>query len=209
MRLPWLYYIFVLVHIITAFVGGFRYKSLPRPLRPLVWLISISVVDSLGKWVLISYNIRTLWLSHYFTLLELILISLMYAAWTKQDNRKKTLYWCIGAFFLFWIVGKFSFEPFSYPDDLTATISKVLQILFSLFILIDVNRESNIEWSNDPRMWIAAGIILYAAGTLLWYAFFEKMLQESPERLRQSYFLNWILLISSNLFYIRGFLCRK
>jgi hypothetical protein len=208
MKLPWLFYLFLFMHVSTALVGGFRYKSLPRPMRILEWLVVLSVVDTIGKLILIPFHYHTLWLSHYFTLFELMFITFMYALWFKLQSRKKILYWSLVGFTLLWIIGKVSFEPFSSPDDWTATVSKVLQIAFSIYILIDVIRESDILWTNDPRMWAAAGIILYAAGTLIWFALFNRMLQDSPELLRQSYSVNWTVLIISNLFFIRGFLCK-
>ena len=208
MRIPLLYYIVLMSQLCTAIVGGFRYKSLSLPLKILEWLFIISVVDTVGSWFLFSFHIHTFWPSHYYTLIELVFITMIYINWIKQQNKKTFFLLCLAGFTLLWIIGKFSFEPFSYSDDWTATISKILQIAFSVFILIEVMQESDILWMNDPRLWVAISIILYAAGTLFWFALFNKMLQISPERLRQSYSLNWILIIISNLFFIRSFLCK-
>jgi hypothetical protein len=208
MRLPWLFYLFFLVQVSTMLVGGFRYKSLSLPLRILEWLVLMSVVDTAGTWILILLHIPTTWLSHCYTLLELVLISMMYLSWIKLQVRKKMLLWSLAGFTLLWIISKLSIEPLIYSDDLTATISKVIQIAFSTYVLIEVIHESDILWTNDPRMWVAASIILYAAGTIFWYALFQKMLQISPELLRQSYSLNWTLMIVSNLLFVRGFLCK-
>jgi hypothetical protein len=209
MRIPVLYYFFLLVQIITALVGGFRYRILPRPLRILEWLIIINVVDSGLKWILIPFHVHTLWLSHFYTLLELIFIFFMYSLWMKPHGRRLVFLICLIVFVFFWIVSKVSFEPLSLADDWTATISKVLQIVFSAYLLLDVVKESDIVWINDPRFWIATSTILYAAGSLFWYALFNKMLQISPDFLKQSYSLNWTLMIVSNLLYMRGFLCKK
>jgi hypothetical protein len=119
------------------------------------------------------------------------------------------LYVCLVVFAILWIVSKFSFEPFSLADDWTATISKVLQIAFSGYLLVDVVKESEIAWTNDPRFWVAAGTIIYSAGSLFLFALFNKMLQISTERFMIIWPLNWVFMIISYLLYTRGFLCKN
>jgi hypothetical protein len=116
---------------------------------------------------------------------------------------------CISIFIVFWIVSKFAFEPFSLRDGWTATITMIFQILFSTFILVDVVKDNDIIWTDDPRLWIAAGTIIFAAGSLFWFAFFNKMLLISPKLFKQVYNLNWILAIISNLLYVRGLTCKR
>jgi len=209
MKVPVLFYIFLLIQSGTAIVGGFRYRNLPRPLRILEWLIIISTVVVVGQLTLAFIKIHNLWMSHFYTLIEIVFVVFMYSSWMKKPQNRFMLSLCLLAFVLFWIVSKFTFESFAYRDGWTATISMILQIIISTFILVDVVRENDIIWTDDPRFWIATGIILYAAGSLFWFAFFNKMLQISPERFKQVYNLNWILSILSNLLYARGFLCKR
>lgn len=209
MMFPVLFYIFLLIQSVTAIVGGFRYRNLPRPLRILEWLIIISTVEVVGQLILAALYIHNLWMSHFYTLIELVFVALLYSSWMKQRRNRLLVLICLSMFIVFWIVSKFTFEPFSIRDGWTATISMILQIIFSTFILVDVVKENDIIWTDDPRLWIAAGIIIFAAGSLFWFAFFNKMLQISPKLFRQVYNLNWILSIISNLLYARGFLCKR
>jgi hypothetical protein len=209
MGLPWLYYVFLLVHVITVLVGGFRYKSLPRPLRVLEWLIFISLVDTIFQMTLAFYDIHNLWTMHCFTIIEFTFVVILYSSWIKNRRYQSILFLCLVGFVVLWIVSKFSFEPFSLADDGTSSISKILQIAFSAYLLVDIVKESDLVWKDDPRLWVVVSILIYAAGSLFWFALFNKMLQISPERLRQTYFLNWILMIISNLLFLRAFLCKK
>ena len=209
MNFPVLFYISLLVVIVTVLVGGVHYKYLSRPLRILEWLIVINILEVGVQWILISLHVHNLWTMHYFTIIELAFIVLMYSSWIKQRYSRLILFFVLAGFSILWIVSKFTFEPLSIADDGTATISKILQIIFSTYLLLIVVKESNIIWTDDPRLWIAAGVIIYSAGTLFWVAFFNKMLEVSPKRLLQSLSYNWILMIISNLFYMRGFLCKK
>jgi len=209
MRFPVLYYIFQLVVIGTALVGGFRYRNLPRPLRILEWLIIVSFLVEGLQWALASYNIHNLWTSHFYTLIEIIFVFLMYSSWMKKRQSRLMLSLCLSAFIVFWIVGKFTFEPLSLVDGWTAAVSKILQITFSVFILVDIVRESDLVWTSDSRFWVVAGIIIYSAGSLFFYALYNMMLRASPGRLILVYSMNWILMIISNLLYMRGFLCKR
>jgi hypothetical protein len=194
--------------MITVLVGGFRYRNLPRPLKFLEWLIIVNFIEMGVQWILASFNINNLWTAHYYTLIEIIFVAFMYSSWMKQKQYKLFLFLCLVGFIIFWIVSKFTFEPFSIADDGTATVSKIFQILFSAYLLVIVVRESEIIWTNDPRLWVVAGTII-SAGSIFLFALFTKMLQISHDRLKVVWLLNWILIIVSNLLYARGFLCKK
>jgi hypothetical protein len=209
MRLPVLYYFFLLVVVFTAFVGGLRYRSLTRPLRILEWLAIISVIEAIGKLILISFGVHTLWVSHFYTPAEFALIVFMYSCWIKLPHVRLILFVCFAVFIIFWIICKWTLEPFTLADDWTATFSKVFQIIFSAYLLVELVKDSDIEWTNSPLFWVTTSIIIYSAGSLFMYALYNKMLQESFVRLRFVMSLNWILMIISNLFFIKGFLCKE
>jgi hypothetical protein len=133
----------------------------------------------------------------------------MFSAWMKKRQNQVMLVVCLSAFILFWIISKFTFEPFSRLDGWTASVSKILQITFSIFILVDIIKESDLVWTRDSRFWVGAGIIIYSAGSIFIFALFNKMLEISADRLRMVWHINWSLMIISYLFYARSFLCKK
>jgi len=209
MRIPILFYITQLVKIIAALVGGFRYRNLPRPLKILEWLIIVGLVEVGVQWIQASHHINNLWTGHLFTLFEFIFVVLMYSAWMKGRRNQLMLLVCLSAFILFWIVSKFTFEQFSRLDGWTAAVSKILQITLSIFILVDIIKESDLVWTKDSRFWVVAGIIIYAAGSIFIFALFNKMLEISVDRLKMVWHINWSLMIISYLFYARSFLCKR
>jgi hypothetical protein len=193
----------------VAAVGGFRYRSLSQPLRILEWLIIIGVVDAGVQWFLTSFRIHNLWTMHFYTLIELMFVVMIYSSWMKQRRSQLVLSLCLAGFTILWIVSKFSFEPFSLADDGTAAISKILQIAFSAYLLLDIVKENEIVWTNDPRFWVATGTIIYSAESLFLFALFNRMLQISTERFLMIWPLNWVFMIISNLLFLRAFLCKK
>ena len=209
MKIPVLFYISMLTEIVTALVGGLRYRTLQRPLRILEWLIIFTILEVGLQWALSYFGIHNLWTSHFFTLIEMVFVVLLFSSWMKNRRNRMMLSLCLFMFIIFWIVSKFTFEPLSLVDGWTAAISKILQITFSTFLLVEVVKESDMNWTDDPRLWIIAGIIIYSAGSIFIFALFNKMLQISPDRLKIIWFLNWTLIIISNLLYTRGFLCKR
>jgi hypothetical protein len=208
-KLPLLFYIFLLVQYGVVLLGGFRYRSLPHPLRILEWFLVVTLGVVVMEFMLALFHVHNLWLSHFYTLIELMFIVLLYSLWIKQKRTRSVLLVSFLVFVVFWIVSKFTFEPFSINDGWMGTFSKVLQITFSALLLVEIVKENEIAWMNDMRLWVVTGIVVYASGTFFLFALFNRMLQISPDRLRLIWSLNWILMIISNLLFARGFLCKK
>jgi hypothetical protein len=207
--MPLLSYIVVFIEIMVMLVGGLRYKDLPHPLRILEWLIIFNVGEAGIEWALIFFHRHNLWISHFYTLIEFTLLIFMFLSWKKSERNRLVLMASLIVFATFWIVSKFSFEPLAIADDWTSSVSKMLQIVFSAYLLLDVMNESDLVWTNDPRLWVATGIIIYSAGSLFMFALFNKMLSISAEGLKLVWSFNWMLMIISNLLFARGFLCKK
>jgi len=190
-------------------MGGFRYRSLPQPLRFLEYLLIFVFVMTVIELILSGYFINNLWAVHISTIVECVVVSIIFSLWIKRSLLRSALFGSVAGFIIIWIIGKFSFEPFTQFDGWTSTISKIIQITFSAILFVEVVRESDIDWTKDPRFWVTAGVIIYSAGSLFIFALFNKMLQISAEYLMMIWSLNWVLMIISNLFFARAFLCKK
>jgi hypothetical protein len=207
--MPILAYIAFGAILFAMLVGGFNYRNLPRALRILVWLLSFNVVLTTVERILGMNNIKNLWMMHISTAVEYLLFFFIFYIWIEFSRTRLVLKTALVLFSCLWIISKFTFEPFSQADDLTAAVSKVIQIFFSSLLLVDVIKESDIVWKKDSRFWIASGTIIYCSGTIFLFALFNPMLAASRELLKTVYMINWILVILANVFYSIGFLCRK
>ena len=208
MRIPLVVCVYYLTLVVATIVGGFRYRNLSRSLRILEWLFVFNVVEVTIQIALAVSHIHNLWTGHFYTFFEFIFIVLIFLNWMKPLLYRWMLWFCCSAFALFWIISKFTFEPISAFGGWTATISRILQIIFSIIILVTIVKENDIVWTKDPRFWVAASIIFYAAGSIFMFALFNNMLDISPQRLKSLWPMNSILMIISNLLYIRAFLCK-
>jgi len=204
-----MFYIVVLVQVGAICVGGFRYRSLPRPLRLLEYLLVFSFVMTIIERILASHYINNLWAAHISTIVEFVIVLNIFSFWMKQHLKRLVLFGCLIGFIILWIISKLLFEPFSQFDGWTAAISKIIQITFSSILFVEVIKDSDIDWTKDPRFWVTTGVIIYSAGSLFLFALFNKMLQISPVYLMMMWSLNWILAIIANLLFARSFLCKK
>jgi hypothetical protein len=202
-------YIVVLIQFGAICVGGFRYRSLPQPLRLLEYLLVFAFIMTIIEWILASQSINTLWAAHISTIVEFVIVLIIFSFWMRHDLSRLVSFGCLIGFIIFWIISKLLFEPFSQFDGWTAAVSKIIQITFSSILFVEVIKDSDIDWTKDPRFWVAAGIIIYSAGSLFLFALFNKMLLISPDRLKFVWSLNWIFSIISNLLFARAFLCKK
>ena len=202
-------YIVVLIQFGAICVGGFRYRSLPQPLRLLEYLLVFAFIMTIIEWILASQSINTLWAAHISTIVEFVIVLIIFSFWMRHDLSRLVSFGCLIGFIIFWIISKLLFEPFSQFDGWTAAVSKIIQITFSSILFVEVIKDSDLDWSKDPRFWVAAGIIIYSAGSLFLFALFNKMLLISPDRLKFVWSLNWIFSIISNLLFARAFLCKK
>jgi hypothetical protein len=166
-------------------------------------------VDSVVAIILADRSINNLWIWHIETIVGIVAIVMIYSFWIKQRLGRLVLYGCLIGFIAIWIISKIFFEPFSQMDGLTGSISNMIQIAFSSFILVEVIKDNDIDWTNDSRFWVTTGTIIYCAGNLFIFALFNKMLQISPERLINV--LDWNLVLTTVMYltYIRSFLCKK
>ena len=209
MRLPVLFYLYCIIQVGAAAVGGFRYRYLLPPLRLLVILIVFSSLEMFAQWILATRHIRNLWLSHFYTLMEFSILSGMYLFWIPQLKYRRMLIVCYLVFLLIWITGKWTFETLAQDDGWTNSLSKIIQIGFGILVLHTVAQDHTDSWFSDSRFWVTAGIVIYASGSLFLEALFSRLLNASPELLRSVWALNWILLSIMNVLYVRGLLCRR
>lgn len=194
--------------LFVGIVGGLRYKTLARPLRFLEFYIISSIIIDCIVDVMVYYSIRTLWLSQCFSVLELSLFAIVFYIW-RTNYRQGTFIWLSYILYLaIWIVGKFSFEPFSVSDVYSGSISQLIQINMGIWLLLSIQREDDWDWKNDPRIWMISGIVFYATATFLLFGLFEVLLASSHKLLRALWPFNDAFIVIQYIFFLRAFLCK-
>ena len=193
---------------VVGSVGIRRYKSFSRSLRIIEWYVLSSISVDLVKDVMVYFSIRTLWLSQCFSVLELSFFAAAFYSW-RTNYRQGTLVRLSYLLYLtIWIAGKFSFESFSVSDVYSGSISQLIQISIGIWLLLSIQREDDLDWKNDPRIWVVSGIVFYAAATFLLFGLFEILLASSHKFLRALWPFNDAFIVIQYSFFLHAFFCK-
>jgi hypothetical protein len=202
---------FVSMYFISfvSVVGIIRYKYLGTSLRYIEWYVISSTVSGWIEHVLGSYyHIHTLWLFHFNTFIDLLLVLIALYYWRTDERNGKFIRWSFYFYMVIWITGMFTFEPLTMSDDYSGSIAQLIQLSFSIWLLMVVLKDDKIIWSEDPRFWVSSGVIIYVAFTFLLFGLFDVMLSRSFDILRAILHINWYAVVISNAFILRAFFCK-
>ncbi len=191
----------------VGIVGFLKYKQLINPLKFLEWYVICSLANDILIDIMVYNKIRTLWVWQCFAVFELFIFIKIFNSW-YSSRRYTSLIWAAYYFYLiFWIVGKFSFEPFTSSDVYSETVSQVIQIGFGSWILLSLLQDSKINWKTDPRLWVVSGIVLYAITTFFIFGMFEVLWVSSHHIVRVLWMINNVFILIQYIFFLRAFLC--
>jgi hypothetical protein len=203
--------VMLLAQAIVLAIGIFgvcKYHALATPLRYLLLYIGSEVIVDGTKDCMMFQRIHTLWLSQCFSLIELLLFVLVFYSWKTGKTQGVFLLWSYVVYVIVWVVGKFTFEPFTGSDVYSGAFSQLVQIGFGSWLLITVLKEESLTWVNDQRVWVVSGIVLYATATFCLFGLFNEMLRISVETMRKIWMLNNLFIVVEHLFFLRAFLCK-
>lgn len=126
-----------------------------------LWCAASEVVTGLMAFS----GVRNQLIGHLEVIVELGLLLLALSAWNRQPIFSRVALWAGGCYALFWIVGKFSFEPFSGEVGPDVAAAMMIAVPFAIWTLIAVMQEPAGSIFRDIRFWGAAGVLLmYGVG---------------------------------------------
>ena len=113
---------------------------------------------------------------------------------------------------LFWFISKWTFEKWDQPGSYTLTVSTLVFILFSLYMLYRlVSRKDS---SGEPirgnfQFWVTSGILLYFAGSAIEFLMLSLIVNLSREAFFNIWSIHWSINVVVNICFAFGFLCLK
>ena len=193
---------------IVGIIGLKKYKQFTLPLRFLEWYIIGSMIEYCVLDVMVYKKIHTYLIWQSFAVFELFLFSCVFYIW-RTSRRNGFLIWAgFVIYLLIWVVGKFSFEPFTGVDNYSESITQLIQIGFGGWILLGILKEPDIVLKEDARFWVLSGIVLYAVSTFFLFGLFTPMLISNRKLLKAIWPLNDAFLVMQFVFFLRAFLCK-
>ena len=209
MQLPTIAYIAGATCVLPAIIAAVRYKSLSRPMKVLAGLFVMYAAVVTAEYWLSQKGIQNLWIGQIYTLVEFSFFTVTFSMWVESGTRQRILRWSIAAYAIIWSVLKVTVEHPGEFDNYSGPLAKLILLGLAMYtIRINFQRtESNLL--TFARVWMSTGILLYGAGTLLILAASNQILKLSPEGFLTLWYVNWSMLILSNLLYSKAFLCKE
>jgi hypothetical protein len=205
---PTFLYVTQIVLLIVAAGVPFLWKRSTWPQRcAIIYLVEMAL-SGLVEFIMSSKGIHNIWVIHLSTILEFIILMLMFYLWEKNILKKRILLLTGCVFIAFWLIAKVTFESIEYMDVYTSIIAQTIYIVCAVSLLFDVLKDAHTSVQNDARAWISAGLLIYSAGTLIVVSLFNVLSTSMPELLNAVWHINWILIILVTLFFARGIWCR-
>ena len=192
---PFLLNALLVVTAVIAVWAPFRWKQSTKAQQFLIiYVIEIFIIEFVE--VLLTYFHRhNLWLIIFYYL--------------KINEREKSFLLFTGvSFIIFWLISKFTFEPLSTFNSYTSVVARLFQISISVSVFFDILKDPNVRLKNDPRIWIASGIMIYSTGSLILCILFLEIAKLPLEVFKTIWQINLFLNIVSEFLYARGIWCR-
>lgn len=160
----------VLIPIVYAFIN---YKYLNRALKILLGFIVFSaVMDAIDLVMARGYHLNTLAIFHIYTPFEFAFLSFFFAEF--YDKRGKiVIYLITGAFIIFCLYNTFFIQNTMKMNSYARSIEAVILIAYCMLFFSKNNNDIEYKWSHHNTNWIVAGILLYYAGALFMFIFFN------------------------------------
>ena len=207
MSLPPLVYAAAIALVLPSVIGIFQYRRLPPDLKPLTVLFGIHALITIAQFVLAFQRINNIWTSHAYYLIEVVILFWIYSLWTPS-GRARSIFLVLSILYgVFWIVGKFSFEDFTIAALYTPSVSRIILLGSTLYILGVIAVVSEHPLHLEPKFWFAAGFLTIFSGSLMFYGFRTIMLNFSSDSINALWSIHWSITILSNFLHVIGFLC--
>lgn len=193
-----------LSNVLPVIAGLLFLFRLSVDLRVLFVFCLLKTLTDLFGLQLALEGVSNLWLFHISTLMEYLILILVFSFWQKNAHLRKWLRLSIPLFALFWIVAKLTFEDFGGLDNYSAPLANVLLIAVAAYTLYEVNKENVLTFHRMPSFWVACGVLIYYTGNLTVFTLGNIVVARG---LIKAWYIHSAMNIIANLCYAGGFVC--
>jgi hypothetical protein len=207
MNLPLIAYMAAGAIFLPLLIGLGAFQRLESDMRLLLAFFGFHAFLTVLQFALASQAINNLWTSHIYYLVEMVIVLRVYSLWTPSGSAKTIFLWLTILYVVFWVAAKFFLEEFMVSAFYTPTVSRIIFIGSTLYILVAVAGNTEHPLYREPRFWFAAGFLVLFAGSLMFYAFRNFIFGFSVEIVDRLLTIHWTNIVLSNALHSVGFLC--
>lgn len=163
----------VCLTFLSIIFGLERIKSAhPLCYKLIILFLIVSGIAGMTSIVLVRvYSASSFLLFHIYTLLEFILLSLLYRSVLRSDIFRKATVLGIVAFTIFKFLDVLAITGINKVDTLAMTIESVVMILFSILYFGQMIQKREGQIIMFPMFWINTAILFYFSGCFFLFLF--------------------------------------
>jgi hypothetical protein len=157
-----------LIPIIAGFIS---YNKITRPIKTLVIYLSIALIINIAGIVMAAYSKNNLPLLHFYTIFELIAVSIYYK---QAFSSKKMALWIniIMIVFPLLCIINFSFIQSIYQfNTYTRPLEAIIIIIYSGVYLAGPGSTGKHELTTSAGRWVAGGFVFYFCSSFFQFIF--------------------------------------
>ncbi|MBW7888342.1 MAG: hypothetical protein H3C35_08280 [Bacteroidetes bacterium] len=205
---PFLGYIALFSYFLPAVYGIRFWKALSSPMKFFAVFCITSLLFVLAEHSMAMLNIHNLRFGDFFLVIEFICLIYLFRKITVRQVVRDMLQIIGMGFILYWFL-EMSFLTVSTQFQETVMIAEhLLFIAASILTLSEISENSEHSLFKHSMAWIAAGVLLYSAGTISVISMGNSLLKLGANNFTLMWNINWVMALLTNLFYSRSFTCK-
>jgi hypothetical protein len=159
--------------LLPLLIGILKYKQLSFSAKMIHWYLIVSAIFT-GISLLISrhYHQNSMPVSHLFTLIELVMITLFYKSLFGAGNKNNTYNYIILVFAVVCVMNALFFQSIYTYNSYTKSIEAIICILFAMkYFAAIASGSSSIKIITAPDFYFNSGLFLYFSGAFMLFVF--------------------------------------
>lgn len=195
-------------YLVPAAAGLRSWKLRPKAMKVFALYSLYSVLHLAAEFILGRMGISNQFLLNIQQIAELLCLLYLYDAWTPDPRSRSVFRIFAVGYTVFWaytMVNSAAAERFSEGSSIAAML---VLMTASVMVLNTLVRSSRETVTAHAIFWIATGVLLYGAGTVIITGFSNTILAMGMEYFNALWHINWGFTIVTNLFYARSFTCK-
>ena len=198
-------YIMLSSSLVPVFVGAYGFPRLGADMRILLGLLYIAVLVEFAGAFLYLYGLDYFWVQNIFLPIEYSLLVLVFAGWQRNRLVRKTMLYSIIVIDLLCIINLFILGNLTVFANRPMTFCCILYVVIAAFTLYNLQRHDQGAISENFRFWVASGLLVFAAGSLTYFALHDIVKEHYLVAVWQAHII--VNSISLGLYSV-GFLCQ-
>lgn len=174
-------------------------KRLQAELRPLSWILLISLCSDLTSLILMQHSIHTHFIGNVYLLAQFSFIAWIFR---EQFKQKKTTDIILILFLFFFIINISFFQGPGVFNSVSNVIASLIMIVFCLHYFYRLlNDLPIVHIQSLPMLWISFAVLTYYAGNFFLFLVSNYLVEGAAETHRMLWILHNLLNITKNILF--------